>query len=104
MPLSPAAPREPLHQRDITLRGFRRTDGLYEVEAHLVDTKSYAFETHDRGKITPGTALHEMWARLTVDDTMLILSAEAVTEAGPHDICPRGAATFGRLAGLRVQP
>src|SRR3954451_8363882 len=44
MPLSPPAPREMLHRRAIDIRGWRRDDGLYDIEAHLLDTKAYPFE------------------------------------------------------------
>lgn len=41
MPLSPPEPREHIHSRDIILRGYRREDGLWDIEAHLTDTKTY---------------------------------------------------------------
>ena len=45
MPLSPPPERELLHSRDIVLRGYRRADGLYDIEAHLTDTKPTARPT-----------------------------------------------------------
>jgi hypothetical protein len=102
MPLSQPAERELLHLRDIAVRGYRRSDGLFDVEAEITDTKSYSFRVGDRGDITPGEKLHNMVLRLTVDATLTIVAAEAVTEAAPFSVCPGGAATFGRLAGLRI--
>ena len=102
MPLSQPADRELLHLRDITLRGYRRADGLFDVDAEIADTKTYAFSVGSRGEIKPGEKLHNMVARLTVDDQLTIVSAEAATEAAPFSICPGGADTFGRLAGLRI--
>ncbi len=104
MPLSPPADRTPQHRRDISLHGYLRADGLFDIEAHLVDTKSYGFDNHDRGHIAPGVPLHEMWARLTVDADMRIVAAEASTEHGPYMICADGAATFSRLVGLVIGP
>ena len=40
MPLPPSVPRDELHLRRIELRGYRRADGLYDIEAHMVDTKT----------------------------------------------------------------
>ena len=80
MPLSQPVAREPLHRRSIELVGYSRTDGLYDVEAHLVDTKTYAFSNKD----------------------MLIVAFEANTEFGPYTMCPQAAPNFSRLAGLRV--
>ena len=54
MPLTEPVARELLHLRDIELRGYRRADGLFDIEATLQDTKSYAFSNAERG---PSSAL-----------------------------------------------
>lgn len=102
MPLSQPAVREPLHSRDIELRGYRRADGLYDIEARLTDTKAYVFTNHDRGDIVPGTPLHGMFARMTLNEDMTIVQFEAVTDYGPYAICPSAAPGFAALAGLKV--
>ncbi|MFT8244174.1 DUF2889 domain-containing protein [Roseomonas sp. BN140053] len=102
MPLSAPVPRAPLHRRQIELQGFQREDGLFDIEAWLTDTKSYAMENRDRGSIAPGEPLHGMGLRLTVDETLLIVNCEAATDFSPYSICPRAAPNFGRLAGLRI--
>jgi len=103
MPLSePSESRALLHRRDIQLRGFQRADGLFDVEAELADTKTYGFSNQDRGWIAPDEKLHHMRARMTLDEDMVILAFEAVTEAGPYTICPQAAPNFARLAGLRI--
>lgn len=102
MPLSAPAERQPLHVRQITMTGYQRSDGLYDVEAHLVDTKTYAFSNQDRGTVEVGTPLHGMLARMTLDEDMLIVAFEADTEFSPYAICPQAAPNFARLAGLRV--
>ncbi len=102
MPLSAATDREKLHVRRIEMTGYRRADGLFDIEAHLVDTKTYAFTNHDRGTVEPGVPLHGMLARMTLDEDMLITAFEASTEFGPYAICPQAAPNFARLAGLKV--
>ena len=102
MPLSEPVAREPLHHRTIDMVGYSREDGLFDVEAHLVDTKSYAFGNLDRGVIEPGTPLHGMLARMTLDVDMMIVSFEASTEFSPYAMCPQAAPNFARLAGIRV--
>jgi hypothetical protein len=104
MPLSAPADRELLHNRDILMRGYRRADGLYDIEAHLTDTKSYAFENQDRGTIRPGEALHGMWVRLTVGEDMVIRACEAVSDFTPYRICPEVTPNFAALAGVSVGP
>jgi hypothetical protein len=103
MPLSAPVARELLHTRDIALHGYRRADGLFDVEAEIRDTKTYGFKVGDRGVLEPGDALHLMRLRLTVDEHLMIVAAEAVTEEAPFNICPGGAETFGRLVGLHIR-
>lgn len=104
MALSDPVPRNLLHRRDIRCRGFRRDDGLYDIEAHLEDTKTYPFSNRDRGEIRAGEPIHGMWLRLTVDAELHVRDAEASTEYAPFRVCPRVTAEFKRLAGLRIGP
>ena len=104
MPLSTPAERELLHLRDIELRGWRRSDGLYDIEAHLLDTKAYTFSNHSSGEIPPGTPLHGMWLRLTIDEDMMVVACEAASDHTPYEVCPGAAPNFARLAGLRIGP
>ena len=104
MPLSAPADRELLHNRDIELRGYLRADGLYDIEAHLADTKSYGFENQDRGAIEPGEPLHGMWVRMTVGEDMVIRACEAVSDFTPYAICPQAAPNFAALAGVAIGP
>ncbi len=104
MPLSPPAARQHLHTRTITMQGFEREDGLYDIEAHLVDTKTYGFDSQDRGRVEAGEPLHGMWVRLTVGEDMVIRACEAVSDHTPYRICPEVTPNFARLAGVSVGP
>jgi hypothetical protein len=104
MPLPDPAPRELLHLRDIQLRGWRREDGLYDIEAYLLDTKAHPFENDNRGRMEPGAPLHGLWLRLTIREDMEIVSCEAASDHTPYAICPQAAPNFSRLAGLRIGP
>lgn len=105
MPLSEPVARSARHHRRITCDGYRRDDGLWDIEAHLVDTKPFDLPNRDRGgRIPAGEPLHEMWLRATVDDGLVIRAVEAVTDAGPFAICPRITDNFRRLEGERIGP
>ncbi len=105
MPLSkPKSKRELIHTRHIECRGYRREDGLWDIEGHLLDTKTYSFPNHDRGEVKSGEAIHEMWIRLTVDEDFVIRDVEAVTDYGPYSICPQATVNFGELKGTRIKP
>jgi hypothetical protein len=105
MPLpEPKSPREPLHRRSIEIRGYKRDDGLFEVEAHLVDTKDNDFKLA-AGVRPAGQPIHEMWLRITVDRNLVIVDAEAATDAMPyegecHTITPH----YRKLIGLAIRP
>lgn len=102
MPLSPPADREELHSRRYDFRGYRRADGLWDIEGRIVDTKGYPFENKDRGTIPPGEALHDMQVRLTIDEEFVVRDVEATTDAGPFHVCPAIAPNYRKLVGARV--
>ncbi len=104
MPLTPAAPREHIHSRDIELKGYHRADGLWDIEAHMRDTKTYDFPNRDRGEIRAGEAIHDMWLRITLDDQYRIRDIEAVTDSGPFHICGDIAPAYRKLIGLTLGP
>ncbi|HVI50956.1 MAG TPA: DUF2889 domain-containing protein [Candidatus Sulfotelmatobacter sp.] len=105
MPLSPPVSRNHIHRRTVELNGYRREDGMWDIEGRLLDVKSYGFPNKDRGgEIPAGEAIHEMFVRLTVDDHYRIHRVEAVTEHAPFSICPSIAPAFSGLAGLTLGP
>ena len=104
MPLSEPAVREHIHTRAVTCTGYRRKDGLWDIEGHLTDVKTYTFSNSERGDVPPGEPVHEMWIRLTVDDDLLIHDVEATTEFSPFGICKEIAPNFKRLIGVSIGP
>ena len=44
MPLTAPEEREEIHHRRISMKAYRRKDGLYDIESNLVDTKPFAFQ------------------------------------------------------------
>jgi hypothetical protein len=105
MPLSPPASRKLIHTRAIECKGYEREDGLWDIEAQLVDTKTYPHSRRNGGADRkPGEPVHHMWLRLTIDLDMLIHAAEAHTEAGPYPTCGDITPNFKELAGVKIGP
>jgi hypothetical protein len=102
MVLPAPAAREAFHRRRIEVDGFRRSDGLWDIDAHLVDTKTYAFDNDWRGEVRPGEPLHDMWLRVTIDDDMVVRDVIAVAAAHPFRVCPQITGNFRRLIGERL--
>jgi len=105
MPLpQPEAPRTPLHRRTIEIRGWKRDDGLYDIEGHLVDRKDVDFKL-GAGVRKAGEPVHEMWLRITVDATLTIVDAAASTDAMPYvGECDRITPAYDQLVGLAIRP
>lgn len=102
MTLSAPVERSYIHTRQVTCHGYRRSDGLWDIEGHLRDVKSYAFPSEHRGAIEPGDPVHEMRLRLTVDNDLIVRGIEAVTEKGPFHGCGEITRNFQRLIGLSI--
>lgn len=104
MPLPKPVKRECLHTRSIQCYGYQRDDGLWEVEAHMTDIKSYDFPNQFRGQIKAGEPLHDMWLRVTFDSQMCIVEVEAKTDAAPFGVCAEINRAFRKLEGLIIAP
>jgi hypothetical protein len=84
MPLAPpAVPRPRLHSRRVTYEGWRRDDGLFDIEGRLVDVKD-----HDTTLLTgvrpAGEPVHDMWVRVTIDRQFTIRDIEAQSDRVPY--------------------
>lgn len=104
MPLSPPVSRENMHTRTISCQGYRRDDGLWDIEGCLRDSKSYPFENAHRGRLAPGDPVHEMWVRLTIDDEFVIQAVDVASDAGPFMECADITPNFQTLVGASVGP
>lgn len=105
MGLPPAVKREKKHHRKIDCEGFLRGDGLWDIDVHLVDTRSYDCsydELHRGGLIRAGEPVHDMWLRFTIDLDFLIHDVQAASDQTPFTVCPRAAETMRELIGLRI--
>jgi hypothetical protein len=102
MPLPPAATRKLFHERSIRCRGYFRDDGLWDIEARLVDTRSYTSDVGFRHEVPAGEAVHEMLLRLTIDSDLVIQEAIAITEIGPYPSCSSANSKIPELKGVRI--
>lgn len=102
MSLPAPAPRRHMHTRTIVCEGYRRDDGLWDIEASIVDTKAYAYEEPDRGLRQPGDPVHHMAVRLTLDAAMVVRAIEVDMPATPYATCLTAAPAYQGLVGKRV--
>ncbi len=104
MPLPDGSPRKHVHTRAIDYRGYEREDGLWDIEAHMTDKKTYEFKNNWRGQISVGEPLHEMLLRLTIDNDFIIRNVVAVTDNSPFEMCPDITPAYKVLIGIRMGP
>ena len=103
MPLSTAAARREIHHRVIDMKAYAREDGLYDIEAHLVDRKPFALRRlGSTDRIPTEQPIHDMWIRLAVDDQYCIRSIEAASDTTPYAVCKEAESTLEVLTGERI--
>ena len=95
--------KEELHFRRIDMRGYRRSDGLYEVEGRVTDRKPYDFAPGGGGRPVPANEpIHDMGVRLVFDEEMVVHDVHTFSEAYPYAECPGGGSALQSLKGLRM--
>ena len=103
MPLSPAAARHEIHHRVIDMKAYARDDGMYDVEAHLVDRKPFDAVIFGLSRPVPaGQPRHDLWVRLTVDDRFFVRDIEAVSDATPYAVCKEATSTLSKMVGVQI--
>ena len=102
MTLSSPHNREKIHKRNVQCEGFKREDGLWDIEGHLKDTKTYTFKSDSRGQVKAGTAIHEMSIRLTLNDNLKIIDVCVAMDSHPYNICPKIVPNFKKLIGINI--
>ncbi len=105
MPLSEPVQRKKLHDRKIICEGFKRDDNLWDIEAHLIDKRTFDCsydEVHRNGKIIAGEPVHDMYLRITIDIKFVIHEVQAISDATPFNVCPKAVVAMQELKGLRI--
>ena len=102
MPLSAPVARERLHLREIRYEGYKRDDGLFDIEGHLVDTKDHDFVLLT-GLRKSGEAVHDMFVRVTIDGEMNVIDVEARTDRMPYPgACDAITPDYRKLVGANL--
>ena len=96
--------REHIHTRKVICDGYKRSDGLWDIEARLTDTKTYDFPNKDRGgHIFAGDAIHHMCLRLTLDLDFVIHAIDVISVDTPFHICKSASDSMQSLVGLQIK-
>lgn len=94
--------RRRMHRRVVACEGYLREDGLWEVEARLIDTKPFLQRDQFRGDVPPGMPVHDIRLRLAVDDGLIVREAESNMVATPFPTCVEVNGILQRLIGEQI--
>jgi hypothetical protein len=103
MPLPiPEVERELTHARRVRYEGYKRADGCWDIEAHLLDTKNHDFHLRT-GVRRAGQPIHDMAVRITIDRAFTVVDAVAASDAVPYPGgCESIAPEYRKLIGLNL--
>ena len=99
--LPPPANRVEIHNRRLEFRCFHRDDGLWDIEATLLDTKPYVVR-RKHGQHEAGEPIHRMKVCLTINDDMIVQDIAAVMENTPYAECVSAVEPMRAVIGLTM--
>jgi len=103
MPLSASAvERVPRHCRTVVFDGYKRADGLWDIEGRLLDTKHHDYVLSS-GLRRIGEPVHDMRLRVTIDAHFVVRDLEACSDAVPYPGgCDTVAPDYRQLIGASL--
>jgi hypothetical protein len=105
MPLPANNEREEIHARHIEMRAFVRDDGLFDVDARLVDRKPFDFPRIEGSKAVPaGQPLHDLCVRLTIDSSLTVRAVKASSDVTPFSLCKEAEVSLEVIVGEQIAP
>ena len=94
--------RELTHTRRIRYEGYKRSDGLWDIEAHLLDTKNHDYHLKT-GVRRAGQPIHDMCLRVTIDRSFTVHDALAAMDAVPYPGgCEQIPPAYRKMIGLNL--
>jgi Protein of unknown function (DUF2889) len=94
--------RRHVHTRSISADVYARDDGLWDVEAELIDTKGRDFKLAT-GLRKQGEPIHHMRVTITIDERFNVLEAKGESLRVPYmGQCEAIEPAYGQLVGLNL--
>ena len=93
-----------LHKREVSSKGYIRSDGMFDIEGNITDKKSYDIPKSDGTILKEGDPLHKMVVKITLDINMTITDVSAETLSAPYEICTGANFKIKNLIGEEIGP
>ncbi|THU02552.1 DUF2889 domain-containing protein [Lampropedia puyangensis] len=94
--------RKLAHTRTVSFQGFERSDGLWDIEAEMMDTKPFAFDLSDRHRLEAGQPVHHMHIRITIDHRLIVQDIHTSMQAYPHSVCIKADQHMRKMIGCTM--
>lgn len=94
--------RKRVHTRRNVCEAYRREDGLWEIEATVIDEKGEDMPFRSRPVVRPGEILHNLTIAVLIDEDGVIHDIATRMQAAPWGACPESQAVYRRLIGLKI--
>lgn len=91
-----------MHRRLIDSAGYRRADGLWEVEARMSDTKTQAMYHPAHGALPQNEPYQSFLVRLVLNDDLVLQEIHAEITTAPSGECRQAEAAYRGLVGKRI--
>jgi hypothetical protein len=97
-----AVTRTELHTRRIEMRGYERSDGLFEIEGRVNDRKPVDVTVRGGHTVAANQSIHDMGVRLVFDRDMVVREVHTFTDASPYAVCPEGGRALQAMKGVKL--
>ncbi|MBK5553907.1 DUF2889 domain-containing protein [Pseudomonas sp. TH03] len=94
--------RRLIHRRKVECQGFLRTDGLWDIEGRLSDSKTHPVTLAEGRIVAAGQTYHGMWIRLTLDDDFIVREVRVSMPDVPTSECRGAMPAYEKLLGERI--
>ena len=79
--------REHLHTRTFEFNAYRRSDGMFDIEAQMRDFRGYDTVVLEKGVLPSGEPVHHMTITATVDEQLVVHTIMSRMLSTPFSYC-----------------
>jgi len=97
-----APTRTRTHVRQTQYEGYRRSDGLWDIEVLLRDERDYDSQGFERSQIAAGEPVHLIRLSVTVDDALVVQAISGEYLARPFAACRQSLPPLQGLVGASL--
>ena len=89
-----------LHTRTVEFKGYKRGDGLWDIEGDLRDFRDYDTLVPEKGLLPANAAVHHMAITVTVDDELVVRAVTTRMHATPFRTCREIEGSLQAMVGV----